>query len=83
MFLAFDFVYSQVGIITFLAHVGSFVPAVSATIGLVDRIFTRMTCRESMSGTIAESAFMHDLSQVHSTRHVVSSHFEFRCYKYI
>ena len=30
--------------LTFLAHVGSYVPAESAVIGLTDRIFSRMHC---------------------------------------
>jgi len=32
----------QVALLTLLAHVGSFVPAVAATVGLADRIFTRV-----------------------------------------
>lgn len=31
-----------VGLIVFLAHVGSFVPAARATVGITDRIFTRV-----------------------------------------
>lgn len=34
-------------LITFLAHVGSFVPATSARVGLTDRIFTRLASREA------------------------------------
>ena len=46
----------MVGITCFLAHIGSFVPAESATVGLTDAIFTRMVSRES---TLANaSAFM-------------------------
>ncbi|XP_035698854.1 mutS protein homolog 5-like [Branchiostoma floridae] len=52
----------QVGLIVFLAQVGSFVPAESATIGLVDRIFTRIHTRESVS--VGLSTFMIDLNQV-------------------
>lgn len=54
----------QVGLIVFLAHVGSFVPAESATVGLTDRIFTRVVTRES--GAVPQSTFMIDLSQVAS-----------------
>ncbi|KAF4123351.1 DNA mismatch repair protein MSH5 [Geosmithia morbida] len=52
----------QVAIVVYLAHVGSFVPATQATIGLTDRIMTRMSTRESMSRP--ESAFSIDLGQV-------------------
>jgi DNA mismatch repair protein MSH5 len=54
----------QVAIIVFLSHVGSFVPAESALIGLTDRIFTRVVTKES--GTVPQSSFMIDLSQVAS-----------------
>jgi len=36
----------QVALIVLLAQIGSFVPAAAATIGLVDRIFTRIGARE-------------------------------------
>lgn len=32
----------QVGLIALMAHMGSFVPAKAATIGIVDRIFSRI-----------------------------------------
>ncbi|KPM44866.1 hypothetical protein AK830_g1688 [Neonectria ditissima] len=51
----------QVAIIVYLAHLGSFVPAKQAIIGLTDKILTCMSTRESMSG--AESAFARDLKQ--------------------
>ena len=40
---------SQIGLIVYLAHVGSFVPAEAAKIGLMDGIFTRIQMRESVS----------------------------------
>ena len=52
----------QVGLIVFLAHIGSFVPAEGAKIGLVDRVFSRIQTRESV--TVALSTFMIDLNQV-------------------
>ncbi|KAK1725816.1 muts domain V [Colletotrichum acutatum] len=52
----------QVALIVYLAHIGSFVPAASATIGLTDQILTRISTRESVSQ--AESAFGTDLRQV-------------------
>ncbi|KAL9071237.1 MAG: hypothetical protein Q9157_005541 [Trypethelium eluteriae] len=52
----------QVAIITFMAHVGSFVPAQKATIGLTDKILTRISTRETVSRM--QSAFMIDLQQI-------------------
>jgi DNA mismatch repair protein MSH5 len=52
----------QVAIIVFLAHIGSFVPAAKAKIGLTDKILTRIATRESVSRI--QSAFMLDLQQV-------------------
>lgn len=52
----------QVAIIVYMAHVGSFVPAESARIGLTDKILTRIATRESVSRI--QSAFMIDLQQV-------------------
>lgn len=39
----------QVAIVVFMAHVGSFVPAHSAKIGITDKILTRVATRESVS----------------------------------
>lgn len=52
----------QIALIVYMAHVGCFVPAESATIGLTDRILTRIATRESV--TKFQSAFMIDLQQV-------------------
>lgn len=52
----------QVAVIVYLAHIGSFVPCEKATIGLTDKILTRISTRESVSR--AQSAFMIDLQQV-------------------
>ncbi|OHE91757.1 MutS domain V [Colletotrichum orchidophilum] len=52
----------QVALIVYLAHMGSFVPATSATIGLTDQILTRISTRESVSQV--ESAFGIDVRQV-------------------
>lgn len=52
----------QVALITFLAHIGSFVPADEAQIGLTDRIFTRLASKESAA--IPQSTFLVDLTQV-------------------
>lgn len=52
----------QIALIVYLAHVGCFVPAEVATIGLTDQILTRITTRETVSKF--QSAFMIDLQQV-------------------
>ncbi|KAK0737687.1 muts domain V-domain-containing protein [Apiosordaria backusii] len=51
----------QVALIVHLAHVGSFVPAERATIGLTDRILTRILTRETVLDD--QSAFMIDIKQ--------------------
>jgi DNA mismatch repair protein MSH5 len=39
----------QVALIVYMAHIGSFVPAESAVIGLTDKILTRIQTKESVS----------------------------------
>lgn len=51
-----------VALIVYLAHVGSYVPAASATVARTDAIHTRMHSKESAA--IHQSAFMLDLSQM-------------------
>ena len=46
----------QVALVVLLAQMGSFVPADSATIGLVDRIFTRIGAQEDLAA--GQSTFM-------------------------
>ncbi|XP_029694057.1 mutS protein homolog 5 isoform X4 [Takifugu rubripes] len=52
----------QVGLIVFMALIGSDVPAKEAEVGLVDGIYTRMQSRESVS--VGLSTFMIDLNQM-------------------
>uniref|UniRef100_A0A0R3S1D7 DNA_MISMATCH_REPAIR_2 domain-containing protein n=1 Tax=Elaeophora elaphi TaxID=1147741 RepID=A0A0R3S1D7_9BILA len=52
----------QIGIIVFLAHIGSFVPAKNAIIGPVDRIITRMHTLDCVLDGM--STFATDLSQM-------------------
>ncbi|PNT66568.1 hypothetical protein BRADI_3g14127v3 [Brachypodium distachyon] len=60
----------QVALVVFLAHIGSFVPADSAVVGLTDRIFCAMG---SKSMTTEQSTFMIDLHQVGTMlRHATS-----------
>ena len=40
----------QAALIVLLAQIGSFVPATSAKIGLVDRIFTRIGSSDDLAG---------------------------------
>lgn len=51
----------QVALIVYLAHIGSYVPVTRATIGVTDRIITRVATRETAIDD--ESAFMTDLKQ--------------------
>ena len=52
----------QVAIITFLAHIGSFVPAKSAQIAITDRIFTRVGASDDLA--FGQSTFMVEMSEV-------------------
>ena len=51
----------QTALITLLAQIGSFVPAESARIGLVDKIFTRVGASDNIS--VGESTFMVEMSE--------------------
>nr|HET6902528.1 DNA mismatch repair protein MutS [Ktedonobacteraceae bacterium] len=62
----------QVALITLLAQIGSFVPARSARIGLVDRIFTRVGAEDDIAS--GKSTFMVEMEETatilhHATRH--------------
>jgi DNA mismatch repair protein MutS len=54
----------QTAIITLMAHMGSFVPAASATVGLTDKIFTRVGASDNLSG--GESTFMVEMNETAS-----------------
>lgn len=58
----------QVGLITLLAQMGSFVPATSARIGIVDKIYTRVGASDNI--TSGESTFlveMHEAANILNT----------------
>lgn len=52
----------QVALITLLAQIGSFVPAESAEIGLVDRIFTRVGAQDEIAA--GQSTFMVEMVEL-------------------
>jgi len=51
----------QVGLIVLLAQMGSFVPAKSASIGVVDKIFTRVGASDNLAG--GESTFLVEMNE--------------------
>jgi DNA mismatch repair protein MutS len=62
----------QAALLTLLAHAGSFVPAERATIGLCDRIFTRIGASDELHA--GQSTFMVEMTETanichHATRH--------------
>ena len=61
----------QTALITLLAQIGSFVPAESAQIGLVDKIFTRVGASDNIS--VGESTFMVEMNEAADILNNVSS----------
>ncbi len=62
----------QTALIVLLAHIGSFVPASSAKIGLVDRIFTRIGSSDDLAG--GRSTFMVEMTETANILHNASEH---------
>lgn len=62
----------QTALITLLAQIGCFVPADSATIGLVDKIFTRVGASDNISA--GESTFMVEMSEAANILNNLSAH---------
>jgi DNA mismatch repair protein MutS len=60
----------QVGLIVLMAHVGSFVPASAATIGLVDRVFTRVGASDNL--VRGQSTFMVEMSETSAILHTAT-----------
>ncbi|HUI24710.1 MAG TPA: DNA mismatch repair protein MutS [Candidatus Kryptonia bacterium] len=57
----------QVALIVLMAQIGSFVPASAATIGIVDRLFTRVGASDNLAG--GESTFMVEMKE---TAHILA-----------
>jgi DNA mismatch repair protein MutS len=61
----------QAALITLMAQMGSFVPAVSAKIGVVDRIFTRIGAQDEIHA--GQSTFMVEMIEVANILHHATS----------
>src|SRR5579872_5369715 len=62
----------QVALITLLAQIGSFVPARSARLGLVDRIFTRVGAEDDIAS--GKSTFMIEMEETATILHHATKH---------
>jgi DNA mismatch repair protein MutS len=60
----------QVGLIVVLAQVGSFVPATSATIGICDRVFTRVGASDNL--VRGQSTFMVEMAETSAILHAAT-----------
>ena len=57
----------QIGVVVILAQIGSFVPARSASIGVVDRLFTRVGASDNLAR--GQSTFMVEMSETSAILH--------------
>ncbi len=62
----------QTALIVILAHIGSFVPADSASLGPVDQIFTRIGASDDLAG--GRSTFMVEMTETANILHNASRH---------
>ncbi|HKK04306.1 MAG TPA: DNA mismatch repair protein MutS [Gammaproteobacteria bacterium] len=62
----------QTALIALLAHIGSHVPATSATIGPIDRIFTRIGAADDLAS--GRSTFMVEMTEAANILHNASAH---------
>jgi DNA mismatch repair protein MutS len=60
----------QVGLIVLLAHIGSYVPASAATIGVTDRLFTRVGASDNL--VRGQSTFMVEMSETSAILHTAT-----------
>jgi DNA mismatch repair protein MutS len=61
----------QVGLLTLMAHTGSFIPADEASICVVDRIFTRVGASDDLAS--GQSTFMVEMNEVANILHNATS----------
>jgi DNA mismatch repair protein MutS len=61
----------QIGLATLLAQMGSYVPCASATIGVVDRLFTRVGASDNLAR--GQSTFMVEMSETSAILHNASA----------
>lgn len=62
----------QIALIVLLAHIGSFIPARAATIGPVDRIFTRIGAADDLAS--GRSTFMVEMTETANILHNATEH---------
>jgi DNA mismatch repair protein MutS len=60
----------QTALISLMAQMGSFVPAQSATLGLIDKVFTRVGASDNIAG--GESTFMVEMNETASIMNNIS-----------
>jgi DNA mismatch repair protein MutS len=61
----------QIGLIVLLAQVGSFVPAAAATVGLCDRVFTRVGASDDLGR--GQSTFMVEMAETSAILHTATA----------
>ncbi len=62
----------QIALIVLLAHIGSFIPARAAQIGIVDRIFTRIGAADDLAS--GRSTFMVEMTETANILHNATEH---------